>query len=461
MKVGIRFLAFLLVAMMLSGTFMAVTGSPDGWPMYRGDIYGRAQSPYDVSDNPGEVVYHHFPYGEPVGAPIVTPDGTVILSTDAGLEAIKDGNKVWNFTYPYVIQNPGSYVSASPPAMDRYGNIYVGALQEQRLYAFKPNGENSWVVNWTYDTGNYQGFSSILPDNNGHIFYGSEWEMVALTTSGQKMWSITGKQPYFSIRPSVYGSTVYYAKRWSGSLADRAQVYAVDIPTGRVLWNWSLPEKERTIVSTPLISSNGTVFVLSDSGMLYGILDNSTVMSFNVGSPGSLAMDSDGNLYVSGGNSIYVWYSNGTFHRKMDFPLAVGPFALDSRGNIVALMWNYTAYEIDLASITPDGQMRWNISIAATDQNPFEAVIGPDGTIYVAIDYYGELFAIGNAPSDDGSGDSSDTGGDGSGTDSGGGVDDGATGDDTGDTGGNSTPGFEALLIFTSLAAVFLLRRRH
>ncbi len=456
MKVGIRFVALLFVAMMLSGTLMASAASGGGWPMYRGDIYGRAQSPYDVSSNPGDVVYHHFPYGEPVGAPIVSPDGTVILSTNAGLEAIKDGKKVWNFTYPYVVQNPGSYVSASPPAMDKYGNIYVGALQEQKLYAFKPDGEDKWVVNWTYDTGNYQGFSSFLPDNNGHIFYGSDWEMVALTTSGERMWNITGKQPYFSIRPSVYGSTIYFAKRWSGSFADRSQLYAVDIPTGRVLWNWSLPEKERSIVSTPLVSPNGTVYVLADSGILYVIRDNSTVMSYRVGSPGSLAMDKEGNLYVSGGNSIYVWYSNGTFSRKMDFPLAVGPFALDSRGNIVALMWNMSASKIDLASITPEGQMRWNISIAATDQNPFEAVIGPDGTIYVAIDYYGELYAIGNAPSDSGGNDSGgDTGGDG--------ASDGTNGNDSGgDTGGGTgnTPGFETAVMIASLGIVSYMWRR-
>ncbi len=398
------------------------------------------------------------------------PDGAVYLSTNAGIEVIKNGKRVWNYTFPYVAQNSGYYVTASPPALDQYGNIYVGVEQEQRLYAFKPDGENNWTVNWTYSIERYWGFSPILLDGNGHLFVGTDWEMLALTTSGHKLWNLSVGLPYFSERPSIYGSTVYFVRHNSGGTVDRAQLYAVDLSNGNILWNYSVSSE---IVSVPMVSNNGTVyFLVSDgtpvkNGYLYGVENNMTVMKVRVGNtPGSLAMDKAGYIYASGDSHLYSWYPNGTLRWQMNLSGFIRNFVLDSRGNIFPFMYKESSQEWELLSISPDRQIRWNVSVAAYDQHTFEPVIGPDGTISVATDYYGNFMAIGEKQGFNNTG----TGGTGNGTN---GTSGGNTsgeqgtngssenGENTGNSGGTgSTPGFEAIAMIASIGIVAYIWKR-
>ncbi len=453
-KVIILIAVLMGAVIVVSGFSSAGVHSPasGGWPMQRGDIYGRAQSQYDATSNAGKIAWSFDTYGTPQGAPVIGPDGTVYVSTDLCLEGMKDGKETLKYMLTADTSRP---VHSSTPAIAQEGSVYIASDQGRELYAIKDGG-----LNWTFDF-QYPWFPSpILIAPDGSIYFGASSQMTALTPSGDLKWKATASYD-ITARPVMSGNTIYFVSRNSAGNVN-ATLYAMDASSGKMLWKWN---NAYDIVSTPAVSSNGTVFFAatdaypSDNAYLFGVLNNKTVMKVRIGdtSLSSPAIDRNGNIYIGSGTPASGEYSgkllsfhpNGTRRWSVDLSGNVGNVILDSSGNAFVPYYGDGTY---LASIGADGKLRWTISLGRG--NAFEAAIGADGTIYVATTN-NMLFAIGE---------NSDNG------DMGGGGDDTGTGDDTGnETGGNdstdssgesSTPGFEALPAVISIGLALLIYRR-
>jgi len=440
--------------MMLGGMTSADVRSPasGGWPMQRGDIYGRAQSPYDASSNPGNTTWIFDTYGTPQGAPVIGPDGTIYISTDLCLQAIKDGKEIWRYMLTNDTSKP---IHSSTPAIADDGSVYVGSDQGRGLYCLK-NGD----LNWSFDY-QYPWFPSpILIAPDGSIYFGASSQMTALTPSGDLKWKATASYD-ITARPVMYGNTVYFVSRNSAGNVN-ATLYAMDASSGKMLWKWN---GAYDIVSTLAISQNGTVYFaairsyMADGAFLYGVQNNKTILKINIGdfTMSDTVIDSYGNIYIGStypyenGNRAKVssFYPNGTLRWSVDVKGSPERMVLDSAGN---LYFTYNDYGIRLAAMDGDGNIRWAIGVPS--DLAFEPAIGPDGTIYVTT-MNNILLAIGEtSDSGDGGSDTGDTG----------------TGEDTGeDTGGDdsadssdesSTPGFEALPAVMSIGLALLIYRR-
>ncbi|MFO7990990.1 MAG: PQQ-binding-like beta-propeller repeat protein [Thermoplasmata archaeon] len=145
---------------------------------------------------------------------------------------------------------------------------------------------------------------------------------------------------------------------------------------GTLRWNFSTGDR---VMSSPAIGHNGTIYVGSNDGDLYGINpDGTKKWSYHTGDQvrSSPAIGSDGTIYVGcrDGN-LYALNANGT--EKWSFPTGgevdSSP-AIGSDGTI------YVGGGDTVYGIYPDGTEKWNFTCHWVRSSP---AIGADGTIYV------------------------------------------------------------------------------
>jgi len=160
------------------------------------------------------------------------------------------------------------------------------------------------------------------------------------------------------------------------------------------------------VLSSPVISQDGTIYVTTVHGILWAINPNGTI-KWNFTSEGSSdctpAIDTYGNIYFESGRSggaspgwtLYSIYPNGTERWRFFSDSNFGNFdspVIDAVGNIYLGTWGGLLY-----CINDDGVEEWNISMKGGVKNP--VAIDDNGTIYVgtfgpsSIDL-GALYAI-------------------------------------------------------------------
>ena len=111
------------------------------WPMFRRDLQHTGKSPYDTSDNPGELKWKFKTEDLVYSSPTIGGDGTVYIgSHDWHLYALNpNGELKWKF-------KAEGNVSSSP-AIGNDGTIYFCSY-DKYLYALNPNG----TLKWKYKT---------------------------------------------------------------------------------------------------------------------------------------------------------------------------------------------------------------------------------------------------------------------------------------------------------------------
>jgi hypothetical protein len=132
------------------------------WPMFRQNLNHTGLSPYDTSENNGQLKWNYMTGGGiRESSPAIGSDGTIyVASFDKKLYAINpDGTEKWNFWI-----NGSGY---SSPAIGFDGTIYVGG-GNLKFWAINPDGTEKW----NFTTG-WSVLSSPAIGPDGTIYVGS------------------------------------------------------------------------------------------------------------------------------------------------------------------------------------------------------------------------------------------------------------------------------------------------
>jgi len=283
-------------------------------------------------------------------SPAIAKDGTIYFGTmDNTIFAVNsNGTEKWRYETGYKI--------VSSPAIGDDGTMYIGS-GDNYVYAFWPNG----TLRWRYLTGaEIHGDPSIASD--GTIYIGSyDGYLYALNPDGTLKWrTAVGWGPQSN--PSIATDGTIY----TGS----DKLYAV-YPNGTMRWIFDLGPQRWIGLCSPAISADGTIYVgaiIGDGhgGEILGINPNGTEhwrkLVADNGIENSLAIDSDGTIYVAADN-----FAGGQL-----IAIGLGPLLVDANGPYsgyyqVPIQFTGTAY-----GGIPPYSYHWNFGDdqTSTIQNP-------------------------------------------------------------------------------------------
>ena len=159
---------------------------------------------------------------------------------------------------------------------------------------------------------------------------------------------------------------------------------------------WSF-ETEGSIASSPVIGTDGTIYVGSNDKKLYAVNpDGSMKWSFTTQGAitSSPAIGTDGTIYVgNNAKKLYALNPDGTEKWGFDTQEAIGSSAVIGDDGTIYV----TTYDGDIYAINPDGDEKWSSETRRQDSSKVLSrlsdrvgtttpVIGADGTIYVGSD---------------------------------------------------------------------------
>ncbi|MFW6141927.1 MAG: PQQ-binding-like beta-propeller repeat protein [Candidatus Saliniplasma sp.] len=228
-------------------------------------------------------------------------------STDGNLYAVNrvDGSLEWNFS------TTGAIVSS--PAIDDEGTIYFGSIEDECLYAVNPDGTEKW----NFSTGDELHSTPAIGDN-GTVYINSKNIVYAVNPDGTEKWrfstdKIIGGEP--SVAPAVGpDGTIYFGGIEIDDLynVEGGYLLALD-PDGEMKWSEFLTEE--SIIPSPIISSDGTIYIGSGDNKLYAVESDGTIKwTFSADSTlGTISSEAsigkDGTIYF--GTTDYNVYALG------------------------------------------------------------------------------------------------------------------------------------------------------
>ena len=337
------------------------------WPLFQHDAQHTGQS---AVDGPAcnHVVWRWSGGDAFLSAPSVGADGTIYVG-DARFPVCAidpaTGTSRWCQT-----DQEGRLADRSSPAASADGTVYIGT-RDNDLWAIAAQLAPPPPVLWRQKVctdGDITTSPSIGPD--GVVYMGSDslgagWFFAMFPGATRPVkWctQLGGGVKNVSAALSPDGGTVYVTTRGT-------TLHALDAATGAERWRRLLerrPNAARWPNYTPVVHpTSGTIYVAFDSGLFAVTPDGSVTLLF---ASGRLQMESPPALAADG--TLYVGASRGT---------------------------TSTFY-----AIRPDGSVRWSYPIppgAGRFRNN-QAVIGADGTVYVAVK--NKVYAF--TPDGDGSG---------------------------------------------------------
>jgi outer membrane protein assembly factor BamB/PKD repeat protein len=187
-------------------------------------------------------------------SPAIGLDGTIYIgSTDGHLYAIyPDGSLKWKFA-------AGDFIYASP-AIGKDETIYIGA-NNGRLYAITPAGTQKWV----FETGNvnFNSFFSPIIGTDGTIYAGSNYpnnKLYAIHPDGTLNWTFDTGEVYLSTPAISSDGTIYVGSKLK-------KLFALN-PDGTKRWEF---ETQGFVESSPVIGMDGTIYSGSTDTYFYAI----------------------------------------------------------------------------------------------------------------------------------------------------------------------------------------------
>ena len=136
------------------------------------------------------------------------------------------------------------------PAIGADNTIYVGG---DKFYAFDANGNQKWA--YPVGAGLFLlVLNAPIIDPDGNIYFSSLNQIVSLTPSGTRRWSVTTSGEYFSSPAfSRDYSRVY--------VAVENKVYCLQAGTGNAVWTFSPPGVTGVFRASPAVDDNDNVYL--------------------------------------------------------------------------------------------------------------------------------------------------------------------------------------------------------
>lgn len=307
-----------------------------------------------------------------------------IGSQDYYIYAINpSGSQLWKYS-------TGSSISTnfigvvSSPALAADGTLYVGA-SDGYLYAI---ASSTGTLIDAFRT--YGGISSSPTiGNDGSIYFGSgdgcvyalkvgpggfltqTWSDCSYYISTQTLSPISYSSPAFS----ASGTIMYIGSQ-------NSYLYALYAVTGSLVWVFRTTD---SILSTPAVGSDGTVYVGSLDNCTYAIWPSGSLKwKYRTGGSvvASPAIGIDGTVYIGSQDGTFYAFMGQSGSIKWTFSMTnpiQSSAVIDSVGTLYVGSENNYLY-----SLSSYGSMLWKFNTAGmTVSSP---VIGTDGTLYVGSD---------------------------------------------------------------------------
>jgi outer membrane protein assembly factor BamB len=211
-----------------------------------------------------------LPLFEDEPKPVVLRNGAVVSSRQWRLEAVDaNGNPLWNFppsNYEPQPKRPGLVVDqpffSSPIAIGADESLYAGSGIGE-FSAFSAAGTRKW----TYDAGTLRGInfvaSPVIAADGTVIAVSNEATVYAFSPDGALRWSVPVGDP---VRDTVQPSPLLGMDGTIYVFAARKLVALTS--TGNKMWELAL--REDSVVS-PTLAPDGTLYVATSDGVIYAV----------------------------------------------------------------------------------------------------------------------------------------------------------------------------------------------
>ena len=208
-------------------------------------------------------------------SPAIAPDGTVIVLGGQEIYALDPGDGTIKWRYD-------SSIFVSPPTIGVDGTVFLSIYESGDNYKVialsGTDGSKKWEFN-TYGTLRYFApisYFVVTPPvlTNRSLFIGTNnGSFCALDqATGTKRWEIVPEATNYTWSEATVGlnNTVYVAmvtQNESGRDSESI-IYALDSQTGATKWQFEADQFNRAFTAA---AADGTVYITTDSGMLYAL----------------------------------------------------------------------------------------------------------------------------------------------------------------------------------------------
>jgi uncharacterized delta-60 repeat protein len=323
------------------------------------------------------------------------------------------GKRLWMRRY----KPPGgtnSWLAAM--ALDAEGNIYVTGRMAPKsrrsvwdctTIKYNPDGRRIWVRSYN-GLGNGEDYANaIAVDGQGNIIVaGSSWSGTAMdyltikySPDGKRLWvrrynnPDTPQNEARSITIDSQGNVFVFGLSWDPNNSNDFLTIIKYNPEGRQLWVASSQEPGKNIHDRPryytkakalAVDPQGNVFVSGGSNGYFltikynpegQVLWSHTDKMEGYGGPEALAVDSHGNVLVAGGRNTIKYNTDGQLLWLKDPGFSILAMALDTPGNVYV-----TGGGFFTLGYSPEGEELW-----------VHQFLGPGYGYY---SYYGQAIAV-------------------------------------------------------------------
>ena len=327
-------------------------------------------------------------------SPAMNMDGSLVVATEhGGLYSVTPDGK----TNEIASIPPGGQRTLweTDPVLDADGNIYI-ANNEGTVFRFSRDGDllNNWPYGFMYE-------STPALSSETNVYIGN----------------MLGIGPFFAFQPeggtnwtTYLGATIKSSAAISSNrtvtVGSGLGVFTMDVDTGSVLWS-NAPPPSTNFYGSPAIGSDGSIYIGSVNGIMYGFNSDGTVKWERDGMAGqchsSPVIATNDVIYFVAGRVLYaIQGSDGTRHGTNVLggeALGLAPTpVLGQNGTIFAVGGtNLFALRrdnlLDPSKFTTNWHYRLNgAGSAAVLKNGSSPLLGLDGTVYFA--YSNKLIAV-------------------------------------------------------------------
>lgn len=261
------------------------------------------------------------------GTPVVGPDGTVYMGGYIDVGGVREGQL-------FAITPDGQEVTPFPftvigdvtpsPAIGSDGTIYFASSHLSTsvqpaagVYAINPDGSTQWAYGFQAHPG-YPNTPVVGPDGTIYIVFSKGVTidyLYAFSPNGVLKWVLD--QPHdFSTAPAIDSRGILYI----GSSTEGLIAINPDGTTRFTVPSVLSASSSYPVPPSPVIGSDRTVYVGSSDGNVYALLDTAILWSYNINSSISgLSIGQSGRIYVTARDQhLYAINFDGTLNWSYD-----------------------------------------------------------------------------------------------------------------------------------------------